>query len=59
MKPTPITVKTAPISINNPVVLNMFTPVFAERLVSDLLEKMAVTTTNTKSTIRLPKIAAM
>lgn len=58
-KPTTIIVKTAPINVNNPTVLNRFTPVFVERLVNDLLRKTLPTTTNTKSTTKLPTIAAI
>ncbi len=58
-KPTTIMVKTAPIRVNSPTVPNMFTPVFSESVVNDFLRKMAVTTPNTKSTIRPPTIAAI
>ena len=59
MKPTTIIVKIAPISVNNPMVLNRFTPVFAERTVNDLLKKMAATTTKTKRATKLPMITAI
>lgn len=58
-RPTKIIVKTAPINNSNPAVLNMFTPVLAERVVNDLLRKMDATTTNAKSTTKLPRIAAI
>ena len=59
MSPTPIIVKTAPISIINPVVPKRPTPVFAERRVNDFLKKMDATTTNMKSTTKLPRIVAI
>lgn len=59
MKPTPIIVKTAPISINNPVVPKRPTPAFSERVVNDLLKKMAATTTNTKRATKVPMMAAI
>ena len=58
-KPIPIIVKMAPISVNNPVVPKRPTPVFSERVVHDLLKKMAATTTNTKSTTKPPMMAAI
>jgi len=57
--PIPIIVKMAPISINNPAVPKRPTPVFSERIVNDLLKKMAAITTNTKSKTKLPMMAAI
>ena len=58
-KPTPTIVKIAPISVNNPVVPKRPTLVFSERVVNDLLKKTAATTTNTKSTTKLPMTTAI
>ena len=57
MNPMPIMVKTAPISINNPVVPESLTSVFSEITINDLLKKTLATTT--KSKIRLPIMAVI
>ena len=59
MKPMPIMVRTAPISISNPVVPKRPTPVFSETIFNDFLKKMLATTTNTKSKTKLPRMAAI
>ena len=59
MKPMPIMVKTAPISINNPAVSKRLTLVRSEIVVNDFLKKMLATITKMKSKIKLPIIAVM
>jgi hypothetical protein len=58
MKPIKTIVRIAPIKNSRPVVANMWTRVFSERLVIDLLRKMAATIANTKSNTRLRRIVA-
>lgn len=52
INPTRIMVKTAPISISSPAVLNIPTPDFVARVSSDFLKNMNEMTKNTKRTIK-------